>query len=217
MRKVNSTSFGSSRLVTGADVAPSESVTVRVISTHEKYSWSGKTKLPLVTSSMVCSGWTWQFVGLARAQWWRSNFQEKAVAGSVPSWVSVPVPAKVTVWPTANSDPVAGEVMVAVGGVLPTSMVTRVDVLCLGRVAHSKLDGAQPSDGVGEGGVDQEPARSVAGVELPVTVEVPGVGQGVAVGVGRARAIELDGRAAPARSRGRRWPRRWAGCSLVPR
>ncbi len=105
-------------------MAPFESVTVSVISTHEKYSWSGKTKLPPVTSSTVCSGWTWQSLGLIRAQWWTSNFHEKALAGSVPSWASVPVPAYVTVWPTENSDPVAGDVMVAVGGVLPTSMVT---------------------------------------------------------------------------------------------
>ena len=62
----------------------------------------------------------WQFDG----QWCRISLQDSADAGSGPSCASVALPAKSITSPTFQVVPAAGEVIVAVGGVLPALIVT---------------------------------------------------------------------------------------------
>ena len=47
--------------------------------------------------------------------WCWITVHDSALAGSVPSSASVAVPLSVTCWPTANSAPAAGRVIVGVG------------------------------------------------------------------------------------------------------
>ena len=75
---------------------------------------------PPATPAKDCSGWVWQFDG----QWWRIRSQLSREAGSGPSWASVAPPANWIRSPTRQVVPGAGEVIVAVGGVLPTLIVT---------------------------------------------------------------------------------------------
>ena len=65
----------------------------------------------------MCS---WQLDG----QCWIASFQSRSVASSAPSCSSVALPAKAIGSPTFQVRPVVGEVIVAVGGVLPARMAT---------------------------------------------------------------------------------------------
>jgi hypothetical protein len=68
----------------------------------------------------VCSGWVWQLDG----QWWRIRSQDRADGGSGPSCASVALPANSITSFTPQVLRAAGAVMVAVGAVLPTVIVT---------------------------------------------------------------------------------------------
>jgi hypothetical protein len=94
-------------------------VAVRRSSRWDGYSWSGALNEPPAPLK-DCSGWVWQLDG----QWCRITVHESAEGGSGPSWASVAAPAKWTRSPTRQVAPGAGELMVAVGGVLPTVIVT---------------------------------------------------------------------------------------------
>ncbi len=78
--------------------------------------WFSTTKLPAspVPPTNVC---TWVL-------WWSSTVQVSAPAASAPSSGSVAEPWNVTVWPGQTGVPSAGDVIVGVGGVLPTMIVT---------------------------------------------------------------------------------------------
>jgi hypothetical protein len=56
--------------------------------------------------------------------WWRTTVQLSAEAGSGPSSASVAVARSTYAPPTVNWSPAAGEVIDAVGAVLPARMVT---------------------------------------------------------------------------------------------
>ena len=113
------TVFGSRRR-TLVSVSPPESVAVSFSSRYDGYSWSGAVKDPLDTPAKFCTGCVWQLDGQCCMM--RSHFS--AEAGRVPSCASVAEPEKVRTSPTFQVVPAAGVVMVAVGAVLPTVMVT---------------------------------------------------------------------------------------------
>jgi hypothetical protein len=62
--------------------------------------------------------------GCVCVSWWNTIDQVKALAGNVPSSVSVAVPAKFSVEPPVYVEPEAGIVIVATGGLLVVTVRT---------------------------------------------------------------------------------------------
>ncbi len=91
------------------EVSPVESLTVSVIRYRvlPLKSWPlvGIVNVPLFTPVTGVPGWTWP-------SWRKSMFQVKALAGSVPSSGSVPVPPKLITSLATKCAPSVGDVMV---------------------------------------------------------------------------------------------------------
>jgi hypothetical protein len=77
-------------------------------------------KLPLATPTKLWIGCEWQFEG----QCCRTSSHVRAEAGRTPSCASAADPEKLMTSPTFQVVPAAGVVIVAVGTVLPTVIVT---------------------------------------------------------------------------------------------
>ena len=74
----------------------------------------------VVRAGEAWSPCSWQLEG----QWWSTSDQLSAAGARVPSCWSLALPTKEMVWPTFHVKPVVGEVIAAVGGVLPAVTVT---------------------------------------------------------------------------------------------
>src|SRR4051812_33514078 len=105
-------------------VRPKLSVAVSCSSRCDGYSWSGATNEPPLPVS-DCTTCVWQDDGLVRLQCWRLMCQLSGLGGSATPRKSVAEPENVIVSPTTQVVPVAGDVIVAVGGV-PAVTTTEV-------------------------------------------------------------------------------------------
>ena len=197
---VSATVRGSSRRVTVC-VSPAPSVAVSSSSRCDGYSWSGAENEPEAAPPQVWSGCVWQLPGSPSQQCWSSSFQLSAEAGSAAPCQSVAPPEKVSVSPTAQVVVPDGASIRAVGGAPAVTVTVAVPSSPPASVTRSRTV-TVPAVGYVRVGV--RGGRVVVGA---VAVQVPRVGQRVAVRVARRRAVELDRERRGARSAAWRSPR----------
>ena len=125
----------------------------------------------------------WQTLASSREQWRRLSDQRSAEAGSVAPALLRAEPEKLIVSPTAHVVAADGAAIVTVGGAPTVIVVDVVPCRPPGSLTRSRTV-TTPARRVGERG--RGGGRVVVGA---VAVEVPGVGQRLALGVARARAV----------------------------
>ena len=194
--KVRTTVFGSRRRVL-VSVRPPESVAVSFSSRYDGYSWSGAAKDPLATPAKVCSGCVWQLDGQCcriqlpgqRRRRQRAVLRIGGRAGEADHIAHLPGGA--------------GQRRVDDGGrrSVANRDGDRVGVRGPQAVGHSQRCGVAAGSGVG---VARLRGRRV--VVRTVAVQVPRVGQRVAVRVARTGAVEGHRQRRRHRWSGSQWP-----------